>query len=608
MLHFLLFVGLNTLVFVGFQFWLARRGWPLLDTLVGAFLLLLGQVFCVEMLLAGVGQLGLWQAVGVHLALSAGVWGWTGRATPKIAGRTRRELRALCGAMTGYSWVALALMAFVLAWVVVVAFFAPSFNWDANMYHIPIAALRLQEGNLERLHSSWAWIEGYPESGEMFIVWQLLFLRSQMLADAVQLPFWLFGVLAIVSLSLKMGAKVPYAFMGGSVWMLAPVAVLQARNAGNDLMVASLFWMGMNLAYQRPASPLVVSLTGIAAGLLAGIKLGAGWLVIVLGVFTVWSIVRSPNRRALVVVFLAVWVGFGLLNAYWYFSNWWHTGNPIWPIGGSLDPLVHQGRFWLAKYEERYTPSLLQGKPLWQQLWLVWLETESHYHEAAKLTGFGPLWIAVGVPSIAAWVILERKSWPLVLASLLVLVLQPLAWHTRYVLFLPGLGGIALAAVLSRFRAVARVTAKLMLMGGAVFSFLMVFEAHKLCYLWMPQAYRAPVYGNTSIFAGAYRWLDANTRAPARVAYGGPVAFPAPLWGEDLRHSVAYIRPSDLELWERAVLDRGTEWVFAVIGSVEEETLKGSSRFALVVDDRRVDYPATLRTRIYRAVGERAGE
>jgi hypothetical protein len=603
-----LFVGLNALIFAGFHLWLARRRWSLLDTVVGAYLLLLGQVLCVQMLLARLGHLKLWEIVGAHIVLSAGVWAWTGKDVASSAEWTRRELRRLCRAMTWYSWIALALVAVVLVWTAAVVVHIPCFNWDANMYHIPIAALRLQKGNLERLESGWAWIEAYPEAGEMLILWNLLFLESQVLADAVQWPFWLFGMLALVSLATKMGAKVPHAVLGSTVWMFAPVAMLQARNAGNDLIVASLFWMGMNFVYQRPVTRISVSLAGVAAGLLLGTKLGAVWLIIVLGVFTIWNVMRASNKRSVAVAILAVWVAFGLLNAYWYLSNWRHTGNPIWPVGASAGPLAFRGSFSLDEYEVSYTPPLLAGKPVWQQLWLVWLETESRYAEAAKLTGFGPLWIVLGIPSIVVWLGLEQRGWPLVLTSLVPLIGQSLAWHTRYTLFLPGLGAIALAVVLSHLRASLRVCTKLVLLAGAVFSFLVVLDVHKINYMRMPQAYRAPVYSGWPLLGGAYRWLDANTRTPARVVYGGPVAFLAPLWGEDLRHTVDYIRPSDRDSWEPAVLAKGTEWAFVVIDSVEDKLLASSSQFALVVDDRRFESPASLPSRVYRVVKEGSGE
>lgn len=86
------------------------------------------------------------------------------------------------------------------------------------------------------------------------------------------------------------------------------------------------------------------------------------------------------------------------------------------------------------------------------------------------------------------------------------------------------------------------------------------------------------------------------------------MAFPALLWGEDLRHTVEYVRPYDSESWKRAVLAEEVEWAFVVIGSREDKFLADSSRFALTVDDRRIEAPATLRTRVYRVVSERSGK
>jgi hypothetical protein len=428
-----------------------------------------------------------------------------------------------------------------------------------------------------------------------------------MLADAVQWPFWLFGSLALIGLALKMGAKLPHAIMGSMVWALAPVVILQAREASNDLIVGSLFWIGMNFVYQRPIR-LRGLFVALAAAFMIGTKLGALGLVGVLVAFALWNILRIPNKRAALCTFLGLLLCFGVVNSYWYLSNWRTVGNPIWPVGIRLGPLALRGSFSLSGYAESYTPSLLADRPTWQQLWMVWLEPDSYYAHDSKLTGFGPLWIILGIPSIAAWSILERKGWSLILASVLILMTLSLSWHTRYSLFLPGLGGLALAVVLSRLHSPVRVVVQLLVVAGALFSFLVALDVYNIGFFWVPQAYRSSVNSGWPLLGGAYRWLDINTRAPAKLVYGGAVAFPGPLWGEDLRHQVDYVVPSDQDQWQRAVLGQNIEWAFVVIGSREDNFLAGSSHFALVVDDRRIEYPLTLRSRIYRVVGGANGK
>jgi hypothetical protein len=601
-IRLLLFVGLNAFMFTGFYVWLAGRRWAFLDAVLGAFLLVLTQIFLVGMLLAAVGQLAPLKAVAVNFVLSVALWVRVARFGLDVAKKTVLTCRS---AWRGFSWFGRLLLIMVVAvfgWSLWYTGLAPEVGWDANMYHIPIAALRNQEGNLTWLRSGWSYIEGYPETGEMLMLWPLQLLGRQNFADAVQWPFWVCGMLAVISVARKMGAGLEHGLTGSLVWVFAPVVMLQAQTAHVDLMVAALFLIGLNFAYRRPVSPFSVSLTGLAAMLIAGMKLSGATLVVLLAFLAIWGIARAPNRRPLVWAFLVVWIGFGLVNSYWYLANWQQTNNLFWPINVSLGPLKMKGSFNLAEYEQTYTPGSLANQPAWLRPWLVWLERDSNYAADAKLTGFGPLWLILGIPGIVAWAILDRKGWPLILSALVLLLVESLSWHARYMAFLPGLGGIALAVVLTRFGTGVSVLVRVLLLASALFSCVVAYNPYRPGYVGIPETYRSAAYSGWMPLSGAYRWLDANTRAPAKVVYGGPVAFLAPLWGEDLRHTVEYVKPAQSVDWEKAVLDSGAEWVFAVIDSREDQLLAKSPGFTLVLEDKRPTYLKNLQTHVYHVV------
>jgi len=600
-----LLIGLNAFAFTGLAIWLTRKRWHFLDILVGAFLLLVAQIFLTEMLLAALGYLREQEVIGLFLALSIGVWSRAGRNSLYMIRRIKQQVRELCTEIRWYEWLLPSLMAIVLIWSFLEARYVPALSWDANMYHIPIAALRLQEGSLKRLSSSWAWIEGYPQSSEMLIAWILLLSKSQILADSVQWPFLLFGTLSLISLAQKMGARFLPSIAGSIMWLAAPVAILQSQDARNDLIIAALYWMGLNFVLQHPLSFLSILLSGVAAGLMLGSKVGAFGLAGVVGGFALWRFRRVSNKRAVLLAFLIGWIGFGLLNAYWYVANWQQTGNPLWPLNVSLGPFHLRGGFSLEGYAAHYTPPQIANRPFWEQWWVVWMEPSSYYASGAKLSGFGPLWIILGLPSIFIWASLERKGWALILSAFLVMATQPLSWHTRYVLFLPGLGSIALACVLSKFRPWVRRCITPLLVIGVLFSLLVTINIHNVKYMWIPDTYRVSVFSGWPLLGGAYRWMETNSRSPDTIIYGGPIAFVAPLWGEDLRHAVRYIRPSDQEAWQQSVLESGSHWAFAVAGSKEDEFLATFPYFQLVVEDRRIEEPPTLKINVYQVIQDR---
>ncbi len=595
-------IGLNAFSFMGFALWLARKRWPLLDILVGSFLLLIAEVLSTEMLLAGVGRLRGQEAITVFLTLSVGMWIWIRQDIFSSLIWIKKQIRESCAKLPWYGWSFPILMAFILIWSLLSARYVPALSWDALMYHIPIGALRLQEGSWERLPSSWAWIEGYPQTSEMLITWILLLSKSQILANAVQWPFLLFGALSLISLARKLRADILPSIAGSLVWFAAPVSILQSHAALNDLIIAALYWMGLNFAFRRPPTPLSTLLSGIAAGFMIGSKVTAFGLAGVLGGFTLWRLKEVTDRRTILLAFLVGWIGFGLLNSYWYIANWQQTGNPLWPLNVHLGPLHLKGGFSPEGYASRYTPPLIVNRPFWQQWWTVWMEPSAYYAPGAKLSGFGPLWIVLGLPSIFIWACLERKGWSFILSSFLLLAVQPLSWHTRYVLFLPGLGSIALARVLSQLRSWAKGSILILLIAGTIFSFLVTVSFNNLKYVWLPDAYRTPVLSGWPLLGGAYRWMETNTQAPSTIVYGGAISFVAPLWGEDLRHTVQYVRPLNQEIWEQSVTSQGSRWAFVVIGSKEDHFLANSPNFQLVIEDQRISEPPTLLINIYQAV------
>jgi hypothetical protein len=607
----ILFLGFNLWMFAGWYFWLSSRRWPLLDTLVGTFLLQCAQILATEMIAAAIGALRFENILTLNLIISGIIWGISIKGLPEEIRWTVVQIRSIIKEMNGWAWVMAGLLGIVWAYTFWISVHKPATGWDTYMYHLPIAAFRMQEGNLQRIRSAWTFIEGYPKTGEMLMLWSLLFLHTQDMIDASQWPFWVFGTLALMSLATRWGAKMSYTIAGSLVWALAPVTILQAQEGYLDLIVGALFWMGLCLAF-RPPSVESLSLVGISAGMLLGIKFGTLSLIAFLIGLSIWLAFQARLNRQVWLPALCISLIYSvLIGGYWYWENYLYTRNPIWPLGLSIGPFQLKGPFTLSGYAQWYTPEVLRNRPAPEQWWIVWKETESYYTWDSKLTGFGPLWFVIGLPSIIMWLIIDRKSIFISFVFGALLMIQPLSWHTRYVLFLPGLGSLALSSVMNRISRFGRIVIQILLVGGILFSFAVAFDVYAFKYMWIPYKYKTtPVYGAWPPAAGAYRFLDANAWGSNAVTYGGTIAFPGLLWGADLRHRVLYLwsLPESGQDWLESLQKYGVQWAFVIIDSPEDLALQNSSVFQLVLEDRRFEYPDSLRVHLYKRVSkERSG-
>lgn len=605
----ILFLGFNLWMFGGWYFWLSRRRWPLLDTLVGAFLLQCAQILATEMIAAAIGVLYFGNILTLNMMISGIIWLINIKEFPREARRTVVQVRSLIKEMSGWAWVMAGLLGIVWAYTLWISVHKPATGWDTNMYHFPIAALRMQEGNLQRIRSAWTFMEGYPKTGEMLMLWPLLFLNAQDLIDAVQWPFWVFGTLALMSLATRWEAKVSHAIAGSLVWALAPVTILQAQEGYLDLIVGALFWMGFCLAL-RPPSVESLSLVGISTGMLLGIKFGTLGLVVLLIGLSIWLAFQARiNRQVWLPALCISLIYIGLISGYYYLENYIYKRNPIWPLDLSIGPFHFKGPFSLSGYEQWYTPEALRNRPAPEQWWIVWKETESYYSWDSKLTGFGPLWFVIGLPSIVIWLLIDRKSRLISSILLVLLIIQPLSWHTRYVLFLPGLGSLALSSIMNQLGRFGRIVVWILLISGVLFSFAISFDIYAFKYMWIPHKYKTAVYGDWLLSTGAYRFLDTNAWGSDPVTYGGAIAFPGLLWGADLRHRVLYLWSSSDsgEVWLKSLQKYGVQWAFVIIESPEDLVLQNSSIFRLILEDRRFEYPGSLQVRLYKRVSKEKG-
>jgi hypothetical protein len=550
-----------------------RRFSTLSDAAAAAFLLAVTQIIVTARVLALLGRLQLGPLLLVNLLLPAGlllllaVRRQVGASARAIWSRLAGFLRLLAGTPLAL-FLAAALVA-AMAWVLWQAAILPEASYDGLAYHLPIALSRVQFGDMRVIPAWPMWISSYPEHSELLMAWSALLDGSAVLMDAVQWAFWPAALVTLYALARKLDIAPISAFLGSTLFGFAPVVLLQAQVAYNDLIVAALFLIALNLLIDRRV--LSTALAGTALGLLAGIKYAGVVFSIVSGVALLLTDPPWKRRNTFWPRLLALALPVLVLGGAWYVVNWVVFRNPIWPFTVRIgDMAIFRGVFSArALYsdalapEYRQIPSVLLAP-------FFWLEPTAAYHYEARYNGLGLLWPALGIPAflylLSAFRRLRGPALTVVLIGLGgAFALTPYNWLVRYTLSILGLGALGVAWVLHAGTPWVRRLARAVLVLGVVYAvwtagpLTMVSPGRLDAAAHLPVGLRAHIdKGNSA----AYRWLDENSYDGTRVVYGLGVYFIAPLWESDLDNQVLYVEQRIPEFWHPEVARLQAQYVF----------------------------------------------
>ena len=419
------------------------------------------------------------------------------------------------------------------AWTVVRAFAFPPYAWDSLTYHLPAAALWVQQGFIGHVEWNQIWTNVYPQNAELLMTWCFAFVRSQTLAQLVQLPFALAGAVATARLGRQAGLGANSARFAGLAFYLAPIVLAQSGVAYVDLVFAGLFLIAVCFAVeQRPGW------AGVALGLLAGVKsAGVGYAAVT----ALIAAALAPRGRRLRTI-LAMALPVALLGSYWYLRTWVQYGNPVYPI---TVPHLFAGQGSLVNLVELdNTPQAFRGHPLYA-LFAAWWELGNYWNYDVRAAGFGPLWPIACLPAIPYFLARYKKpAWRLLAYLGAGFLVQPMHWWSRFSLAFFALGAVALGAVLEAEDRVLR-------RGAVALSLLLVLLGSALGTGRQPglgprrflQASPADIaHRETRLgvyYGPEFRWLEDVDPQGVRIA-AVQVYFPYVLLGEHLQNRVTF--------------------------------------------------------------------
>jgi len=477
-------------------------------------------------------------------------------------------------------------------WTALLIVWLPTLDWDGQWYHLPKVFSRLQWGDLRPIPGYWPYfITGLMEIGELLILWPVMAFRHAWVSDGGSWLFWWVGILAIYAIGRKAKLSPRALGWGALIWAFAPVVWLQARTAHVDLMVAGLFLAGLNFALDCSGSRQGSALVAMVAGLVGGIKQGAVIYGMILALLWVGGIVaqRRPKviERQSLLGMIGLWLLFSAPGWIQYLDRWIRYGNPLWPVELTIaGRVIFQGPLALAWQEgNMHTPTLIRGLPKWLQWWPIWLELDNRYFYASSANGFGPQWWILGLPGIVFWLLRPGQSQRLVLVgvSLLILLISPWSWHTRYVMFLAAIGSLGVAEVLSSGRLCTKILIRVLILVSVGYVIALSMDSPAWLGEIRRQALLPPEWRRATFVGameGAFRWLDQNARGSARVGYGDSLGLIGMLWGEDLRHQVTYVKVQE-------VSPQVIDFLVAPVDSSQDQAAAHHPQCVQIVEDLR---------------------
>jgi hypothetical protein len=594
-----------------------RKALSFVDRLTGTFVLALAQIVLTEMLLGIIfRRLHMIPLMALNLGISSVILIAVLRAidVKTVINEIRDEVRGLVRLIRGDVILLLVFTVFVIliVYIVFLGYLFPPYTWDGLWYHLPIVGRIIQSGAIQEYPAPFMidqFMNIFPKNIELFFIWQIIFLKSDLIVDLSQLLFALAGILTVYSIAVKIGVDRRYAIYSGLLFFFTPIIILQSKAAYVDVAVSVLFLIAINfLVHRRDVKTTTPStlLAGVTAGLLLGSK-GSGplFLITMSTVILLRELLRYLNpfklfhgrvvdRRELkgrlggyLLYFLIPSI---LIGGYWYIKNWVFYGNPVYPMEISLmNVIIFKGLY--GGIIDPAPDVILRLSPL-ERLIYVWLERVRYYLYDSRFSGFGPIWFVLSLPSMTFCLIrsMRRGRFGFLFIAMVLIVtfiLYPRNWNTRYVIFIIGLGALSIGMVLEYFsdRMILKIITLSLVLYTALTSNSPAITPEKIGeFVHLPPSKRDIVEHdpfNIHLQArqeyGYWRWIRENVSGGDTLVYTFEPLFLAPLWNGSYTNRVVYVKAGSYDEWLKRLEDEGATHILVRRRSIEDRWIRDES-------------------------------
>lgn len=346
-------------------------------------------------------------------------------------------------------------------WLLAIVLIFPPWSWDALAYHLPPVIGYIHADGFTLVKYS-VYANTYPKNIELHFLWNIIFLRDDVIVEGTQLFFAAMSGLAVYILAVERRLTNENALIAATGFIFAPIVLTQSVVAYVDLAFGALILASFVFLIRYTKEPTLryVLLLGVSTGVMIGSKFTGGvfYLLVSTAFMGAWYFSHNPRHELYAMAHLVVFVGIStLIGGYWYLRNWVVFGNPVYPFGIEI-----LGR------EIFYGPNSIHGKVLnaWQlvepyhgpfnatttleKLYLSWYEKVPFYSHGYAIGGYGPLWGILALPTFAFYVYDTASNRRMSNLALIVLFVLPLIvtvepWKARYNIYILGFAGFLIA-------------------------------------------------------------------------------------------------------------------------------------------------------------------
>jgi hypothetical protein len=354
------------------------------------------------------------------------------------------------------------LVAFV--YPLLTALLLPIIAYDAISYRMPVVAQWLDAGRIAWVSSDDAVRNGYPLGCEAVSALVAAASGGLRFASSTSFLYVAPAAVAIAWLARVCGLRASIARAAAASYLLVPMLILNVPSGYVDAAFASAcvcLFCTATLCVST-ASPWLLLAAGMSAAHVIALKgTGLPFAVLVVGLCVLRALLqrKSPALPGLGLFLLGSLPGF-----FWPLRNVINAGNPLYPIRISLGGKVLLPGVGSAEQildVAGNTPKLLAVHAPPVRVLLTWLQwTGPALDFDYRLSGLGYAWPFIAVPSLL-WLVYRlwrepetrARYAPIGFALLLTaacFALQPMAFWSRYTLWLWGVGALAIGCALER--------------------------------------------------------------------------------------------------------------------------------------------------------------
>lgn len=553
--------------------------------------------------------------LAINAVVAAAALAYGGKSLLRAAREFHRPQLSRARALPPWSAVLVVAGAAEAAWRVFSAAVLPPYAYDGLSYHLVATAHWLQQGSLATSPLN-VCCAHYPLNTELVFAWPAVLIGDDTLVDAVQIGFAIVGAAAVAGIARIAGVSPGGAAAAGAIFFLTPVILAQSATNYNDIAFTAMFLCAVFLVLRYTTGGRKKSTGLVLAAVAAGFALGAkgtgleytAVLLLVVAVALVLRLRGGLQARTVAVTAVAFLAALLAVGGFWYGRNLVQHGNPVYPFEVKIAGVqIFSGR---QVSDILTNPSAYRGESNWVRVAHSWAHDASptrggaaYYQYEERVGGFGPVWPWLSLPAIVAfayYAVRRRRElvWALIAPIVLIFLLQPYQWWSRFTMILPALGAVALVQVVERLRGRFRVALSAgvvvaVLFGAAAATAKVDPAGHgrRISAFRVVRLAAAPGRERTvgNLFHPEYRWLD---RVPEDAHVAVEVAeeprFLYPVFGARFTRHVVPLRAADAGGLTRQLGRDRADYAFVARGGLLDRLMSGLPGARRIYRDERV--------------------